>query len=161
MVIFTTSSSAFSKKMMKSKYWSRDLQMLTSQLQASDPQTAGERDWQLLHPPQKHGSGCTEALPTKVYVRSIFCLFVLKAMKVAKTLPEVRGFWKLTWSLNLDGHLRSCDLQFFFGGVTWPRASFAAGNWGPSRIGGRKAGGGGAPSAGHPTPMPPPGIITP
>ena len=91
-------------------------------------------------------------------------LFALKAMKVAKTLPEVRGFWKVTWPLNLDFHLRSYDLQFFFWvtyQATWPRASFAAGNWGPSRIGGRKAGGGAAPSAGHPTPMPPPGIITP
>ena len=181
-------------QVLKLWFWAK----LTSHLQAQDPQTTAERDWQRKPKwrsslqTKKRGSGCIEALRVFPIIYRFFChprwgrnfsinsmsdkfvfllLFVLKAMKVAKTLPEVRGFWKVTWPLNLDFHLRSYDLQFFFGGhlPSHLTAGFVCSrklrpfqNWRKKSRRRRCAIAGlGYISKGYPTPMPPPGIITP
>ena len=153
---------------------------------------AAKTKMKIFSPTKKRGSGRIEALRVFPLFTGFFChprwgrnfsinsmsdqflfllLFALKAMKVAKTLPEVHGFWKLTWSLNLDGHLRSCDLQVLFWGhlPSHLTAGFVCGrklrpfqNWRKKSRRRRCAIAGlGYIFKGYPTPMPPPGIITP
>lgn len=150
---------------------------------------AAKTKMKIFSPNKKRGSGCIEVFPI---IYRFFChprwgrnfsinsmsdqflfllLFALKAMKVAKTLPEVRGFWKVTWPLNLDFHLRSYDLQvsFFCHLPSHLTAGFVCGrklrpfqNWRKKSRRRRCAIAGlGYIFKGYPTPMPPPQIITP
>lgn len=103
---------------------------------------AAKTKMKIFSPNKKRGSGCIEALQVFPIIYRFFChprwgrnfsinsmsdqflfllLFALKAMKVAKTLPEVRGFWKVTWPLNLDFHLRLlCPAGFLLESLTKP-----------------------------------------